>query len=382
MSYTSKGQIPEKYALRIVKNDFKQGYFFGAEEENKDFDEINKALSNNNKIYEVVSIKSTKQTDIIMENNPIKLKLIGASNSTYGKFVSSFPMKVMLPDGHIVSITSDVILESLYKDGCGKEGMLNSEFIMASNGKTYNFIRLNSKVHEACKERMGEISKPVLKTKDFSFEFGKVYKKNTGNYGLFLGYINTSAITLKTEYMIKNGLYYLDNIKQNIKETKMATLWVEIDEFSSNNMDICLTELETILNESRSHWKYKYKIYKDNTHKYVHKTEYKIDFKSPKDIIYNISNLYLKHVEKHLESLKQDYEFLKKNQHTTYGFRRTISLYDFKRIYDYSKYVNLEIFGAPTRVNKIYSDMEKNWFNIIVETTKDIGFSSPSKNII
>lgn len=404
MSYSDKGKIPEKYYLNVYEvitdKSYKQQYFSGGDViSNKDFEKLNEERVGK-KQAEIVSTetssgkkgykRSNEKTE--KENVPVKLKLFGASNNSYGRYGTNYSTKVLLDNQYIVDISTDILLESLLVDGCEPSGELRSEFVVATNGTSAHFIRKGSSAYEACIKHMEELKKPTMK--DFAFEYGKVYKKANGEHGVFLGYISTITNTLsfKTEkkqdktYTSREYVHITDIDVKN-RETKMASLWYTISkwthEYTLNNVvtdtnadvrnkkycDKVKQDVLDNLNKKDGYVNTWFKCYLANAHKFVEQTEFKIDLPSPKDVIFSLSNKYRDILNKQIEVMNKAEQDKNNNNRGLYSYRNPTGaeMHTLKDCFKTSEFVNLQVFGIKPKKDEIFNKLEKDWFVI----TKD-----------
>jgi len=361
MSYTSNGKIPEKYMLKEMGNisSNQQTYFKGSELENKDFEHLNEVIKDK-KMYEILSYKKDEKgsNTIVMDNEPVKLKLVYATNQSYSRYGSNYPFRVMLPNGLITVIGTDIVLESLYNFGCDKEGNLHGEYIIASNGNYLSFIRHGSNAHKACLEHMKEVEKPIMNTKDYSFEFGRIYKRANNKMGVFLGYVDTIHMTTTTNTDQSNKITKI-NVKQ--KNIKMASLWYMLEAYQTNKDVAAIKEhiMQKISNDY-----YYFSLYDNNNHKFVSTDDRKINFDSPKEIIYSISNLFRQKALNDFEHIKKS-NIPYKSTISYYNQRSGISSYAINHMYSHSKFVNMDLFGVTPKVNSIYTDIDKYVMSLV-----------------
>ena len=154
-SYVMRGNVPEKFILRPIKGQEHTQQYFSAyrygkirPKEGQDFDSLN-TLYNKVQQCSLLSIKNKPETgDIVIDNLPMKIKIIGAINQSFKQNGSNSVIRILLPNGYATNISSDILFESLYKSGCDIDGELRDNFIVISNSKNLvsNYCKKNSRV--------------------------------------------------------------------------------------------------------------------------------------------------------------------------------------------------------------------------------------------
>lgn len=363
-------KIPEKVLLSKYTHDWKQNYFSGDSESNVDFDEINELLKGKPQA-EISKYKTGKlgSGQEILENGEFEVRLIGATSSNYGRQATSKPGRVLFMDKYVVPIYSDVLVEAIFKDGVGPNGLLNSKFTFMSNNSVTSLFRVGSTPHEVAKRHMEDLNKP--KMKNISFTVGNIYEGPSGKRAMFLGYVNTLRLSPEfiTEQNVTTNKTEIKDFLFKTHKPKLSTLWLQLSDRRCDwtNQERLEEQVRNALQSSlTNNWDRDIKLHLTNSHHFIKDTEMHIPNISSKDVIYGTANKYRKNLLSNLkDNLDRRTESLKRNgnyNNYTYG-------YSYSRYYDVTKnqvinylssssYINMQIYGLPVEINDCFTELK------------------------
>ena len=365
--YSVKGTIPEKYVINPIGGKYDdQGYFVSRwaknAKENEDFKSISELAKKSTGADVFVNMKSSKyikKEAITVENKPMKIRLLTASNQSYKQNGTNYPVGALLPSGHVVPMSLDIMLEALTNSGMNKNGEFNDEFIMAGFGTRLQLIRVNSGLHNACLQHMEHLKIP--KMKKLTFDIGSVYETATGKRGIFLGYVTTSIPSLVIDAdapptnsrHIKHGKIH--SIKFKNRNVKSATLWLPLYSYMDMN------NIQQTFDNS-----YKYQtpqLVVGNSHNYIRKIEgKKAVTPSPKEMIYGAVKKGVEDLENQIKHWQQNVDYSKRNAAYSYGRNYALQLYSLRNGLSGAKLANVEIYGLKAKQSDILKRIEKDWF--------------------
>lgn len=376
-SYVMRGNVPEKFILRPLKNEEHAQQYFSAyrygkirPKEGQDFDELN-GLYDKVQQCSLLSIKNKQEPgDIIVDNMPIKIKIIGAINQSFKQNGSNSVIRVLLPNGYATNISSDILFESIYKSGCDINGELIDSFIVISNSKSLVIVREQSGLHLSCLDHMGQMAKP--KMSKMSFNVGSTYKTATNAEALFLGYITTLVPKIKIEYQnpLKNN-YKIVSAKYEYVNVKTGTLWYPVYYYQLHNQTLTNAFNNDLKSES---FMGSLKIVTGNSHSFIVQSDREpIQIENVMQIVHSAARSAEIYMNKQLKFI--DDQSLGKGPH--FGARvYPIRWYQLENITRYGKFSNLELFGLKAKKSSLYDKIEKLWFAKFIAAHNSYGDTS------
>lgn len=371
MSYTSSGKIPAKFIIKVHKDVkkhtmqyFNTRHSVTAAQINSDFNLLNKSLETINSPLYTLKAYTTPHIgpkEIVLDNVPRKIRVIGAveNNECRSSYGSNFNVKVLLSDEYVCLLSADILIDICVNNLLGENGEVNAEFVIAQGNGSTQLIRKDSGVYNICQAHMEEMKRPTMK--NLAFEYGKVYKKvSSERYGVFLGYITTTAMTIKNETeKTPANFYEIKKFDIKRRKVKMGSIWYE---FGSWAMQKDLDQV--INNQIQSGELYNFKCYLANSHKYVTETDKQINLAPPKDVIYAIANKAYKKCSKVYDDMllrlaDPNYRAATINPNRYFNYDNSVRYYEIRDLYAISPFVNLEIYGCSPKANPIYENIEK-----------------------
>ena len=182
-----------------------------------------------------------------MENKPFGgVRFVGMHTRYSGK-TEYF---VVLPGNLLVRCKPAALMDAMQECGINKGGEIPGEFIFARCDGEMLVVRVGSALHKAC--IAADERRKLDKKEKFALTAGRIYRTVSGNYAVFLGFINTVNVNLiltpAQKSLAKAAEHYSYNAGrldvplpsgwQNIALTytpwNMATMWLETSFYDKN----------------------------------------------------------------------------------------------------------------------------------------------------
>lgn len=204
-------------------------------------------------------VKYNKNVEYIkVENNPIRLRLVGYKSVGRAYDYKKHDLIVATSDGFCFPIGHDVFVNSVLTDGLSADGELPGEYIFARFTKVVKPIRVGSGVHKAVLELKTRKQKQKINVRNMNV--GEVYATGAGNTALFLGFVNTESMIVDTppgidRYFFRREHSAADPVADfgvRFKKKKLLSLWMEagnINEGIDLNAEVVKSVLEEALNQ-------------------------------------------------------------------------------------------------------------------------------------
>lgn len=172
------------------------------------------------------AVRTANVQQVEAENLPMSGLRVVTVESTDG----TMGYKVMTPNGYLVDVCNDVLLEAMTKVGIEPGGTLAGEYLWGIVESTIKLVRIDSELFEALLDAgdrhvMSTIPKNSLVP-------GMIYETKTGERGLFLGWVNSTAWALL--WKDKKGEYTRaypgdkDTPKLFAKPLRRSMLWFDV----------------------------------------------------------------------------------------------------------------------------------------------------------
>lgn len=163
--------------------------------------------------------KKGQVTDIfeVIDNKPMKIELVGYSHDS-NKSNKQSEIQVKFLNKFVTSISNDVFIHSLLKDGLPSNGKIPGEFYFATINRKTKLIKKDSELEEIIQEHIKEKDKNSIPINPKEFEVGKIYKNRSGKAAVFLGFVTTETMTYTTKFRNKSI-----KLKEQVKATQRTS---------------------------------------------------------------------------------------------------------------------------------------------------------------
>lgn len=213
-----------------------------------------------------VRIANVQQVEV--ENVPMSGLRVVTVESTDG----TMGYKVMTPNGYLVNICNDVLLEAMTKVGIEPGGILAGEYLWGLVESTIKLVRIDSELFEALLDAgdrhvMSTIPKNSLTP-------GMIYETKTGERGLFLGWVNSTAWALlwqdkKGEYTCQ---YRIEGAVPKLfaKPLRRSMLWFDVGQLIERST---IKPIETLFTKALNEPKLDIRFRLKTAHKMIKEVE-------------------------------------------------------------------------------------------------------------